>query len=183
MLQWGGNGYYLINSDVERHLNSVSPSHYEKWDRSADGFIMKGEYVQEYTHNENIQANNWSVDSEGIILLTEDQVEAQLKIMGTDKWLDWVDSLYRIKNEDYTIRTYNNKLEDYYPHPWYPDKEIESFECIRMSVYWTVGTRYDVFVENDGYLIEGDDHETRLWLSEALDFPEFFKPIYKGDSL
>jgi hypothetical protein len=144
---------------------------------------MKGEFVEEYTPNDDVPPLVWSYDKEGTQIISDAEMEQRLLFLGLENYDNWKSGLACIMNPEYTNRTYNNKLEDYYPHPWYPDKEIESFECIRMSVYWTKGIRYEVFVENDGYLIEGDDHETRVWLSEALDFPEFFKPIYKGDSL
>lgn len=162
-----GMGKYLVNSDENINLNS-----------SGDGEYILDEngFVEEFKFDTTVKPSFWYKDEAGTELVSDEYLDSELVKHNFNVF----DGLYLKDNPAYTIRTYRAKPEEYYPHPWYPDKQIIEFECIRMAPYWTYGKKYEVesWFTGDAF-IQADDNETRLWVWEALEYPEFFKPIYE----
>lgn len=163
-----GKGVYLINSDEPISLNR------------CNGYVLNElGLVEEYKFVDNEQSSYWARDKAGEMKVSDAEYLEQFR-KGNHVWCD---SLHIVDNPAKTIYTYRAKPEDYYPHTWYPDRKIIEFECIRIAPMWMYGKRYEVFTDSDGSeLIEGDDNETRLWIDEVLNYPEFFKPIYEENN-
>lgn len=65
-------------------------------------------------------------------------------------------------------------LGQYYPWPYFPNKTIASFECVRLTVGFKLGKRY--IYDSIDKCIYGDFGP--IPLKGLMDYPEFFKPIY-----
>lgn len=70
-------------------------------------------------------------------------------------------------------KTYRLPLSGYYPWPWYPNKEIVSFEIVRLLPGHDIGDRLEIFAN---CLIS---NSLTLNVQECLLLPEFFMPVYK----
>lgn len=149
-------------------INSYEPVRINKY--SSSGYVWKNGFLEDYKFDDTIQNQMyWSRDEAGEEILTKEEVQA----------LEYEDyeSLFLHDHRDYCIRKYRYTPNDLYPHPWFPDREIVAFECLTFAPLWEVGKIYEVDKER---IIRSElDWETSLWVSQALDYPEFFKPIYE----
>ena len=76
-----------------------------------------------------------------------------------------------------SVKWWGKKLEEYYPHPWFPDKEIASFIVVRILPNFELKQEYEV--EEDGK-IYSHNRKTSYTVEDCLEYPEFFEPIYKN---
>jgi hypothetical protein len=163
-LSWGGKQYYAINSDEALNINS-------QWNKE---FITNEEgFVEEYKIGEDQHPYLYFLDIDHTKPVS---YEEWIKTMAKEGYPEDRYDLYTTDNPFRVERKYRYKTTDLYPWPWYPDREIKSFTVVRIAPFWTLGEEYEV--EETG-LITSEDDQTKLWLDEALSFPEFFKPNYK----
>ncbi len=159
-LTWGGKPYYRINSDKPISLNST-----------FEGFILNKEgFAEEYEILENEESLLYFSDKE---LTNQISWEEFYNLFGDN---DEIYSNQVISNPNRTKYTRELSLSEYYPHPWFPEKEIISFKCIRIVPFWELNKEYELDEEG---LITSEDEETKMWEYECLQYPEFFEPIYK----
>lgn len=137
-LHWGGKKYYEINSNDPLSINS-------KW---GVEFITNNKGgVELYSLDEKIPGIN--------TYFTDDTYEKETKLK-TEFFI-----------ENLSPKTWWGKtIDNYYPWPWFPDKEITHVEIVRIIPEYTLGSQIEV--KNNAML---------LW--KALEYPEFFKPLYK----
>lgn len=148
-LQWGGKPYHEINSDIPLYLNSYS---------APKGFILnENEEVEVYCMQEKILVKRHYYSDEEWETEVNFETEHFWDEMGYKTW-------------------WGKTLDNYYPHPWYPEKEIIAFEVIRNLPYFTVGKTYEVV---DDAIQSNEDFELNYWVWQCLEYPEFFKPLYK----
>jgi hypothetical protein len=165
-LAWGGKQYYAINSEEPLSLNSSY----------GVEFITKDGLVEEFTINEDVPSILYYLD------------EAHTQQADWDTWYDKFGqnddnneryTKYTVDNPERVSHKYRYTLEQLYPHPWFPEKEIEAFEVIHIMPYAVVGQTYPIHGENSRlgkYALIGLN---TYYLDELLNYPEFFKPIYK----
>lgn len=73
-------------------------------------------------------------------------------------------------------RWYDDVLENFYPWPWYPDKKIVSFDCVRCCPGFDEGIFYDVqHTVTEDYL---QGRKVTIRIKNVLEYPEFFRPNY-----
>lgn len=72
-----------------------------------------------------------------------------------------------------TKKTYRLPLSAYYPHPWYPNKEIKAFMTVSRVPGHDIGDDIEIFAN---CLIS---NSLTLTVQECLQMPEFFMPVYK----
>ena len=162
-VKWGGKSFYEINSDKPLSLNSVG---------GKDGFILNelGQ-VQCY---EILEADYKFFISEKEI--TEDEYYKYVEEAGYDSE----------KEEELGLKIENNNirewwgltLDNYYPWPYYPDKEIIAFEIVSNLPYFYEGVIYNVEEE---VIRSTENYELAYVVWECLEHPEFFRPIYKNN--
>lgn len=70
-------------------------------------------------------------------------------------------------------KTYRLPLSEYYPHPWYPHKEIKAFMTVSRVPGHDIGDDIEIFAN---CLIS---NSLTLTVQECLQMPEFFMPVYK----
>lgn len=147
-IQWGGKDYYEINSNICLSLNSCYA-----------GFILndKGQ-VELYDLNKREVTERVYYSDED----WENKVDYE-----TQYFYDRMES----------IKWWGKTLDNYYPWPWYPEKEIIAFEVMRDFPLFSCG---DILkVDEEGLVRSVQDWEMAYWVSQCLEYPEFFKPIYK----
>ncbi len=146
-IRFGGKSYYEVNSDKPLSLNAHD---------GKIGFVL----------NENQEVELFDLSERVLIkrhyykdLHWEDEVDYE-----TEYWWD----------EKECEKWWGKTLDNYYPHPWYPDKKIIAFELINDIPFFRKGKIFNLFcgeIEcNYGVKYSEDD---------CLKLPEFFKPIYK----
>lgn len=164
-IRWGNKNYYEINSDEPLSLNSYG---------GDDGWLLndKGE-VEIY---ELIEAP-WQYflkDKE----ITREEYEDILEEINYDYEKE---AEIGLRTENFNVKQYWGKtLDNYYPHPWYPNRAIKGFEIVNNLP----GAKKGVFIElnniNNMWIeihLCGDILQYSI--EDCLDNPEFFKPIYK----
>ena len=154
-IHFGGHYYYEINSDVPLSLNSFG---------GKEGFVLndKGE-VQLYDTSDKVLVKRHYYLTEE--LNDEDEVNYE-----TEHFWD----------EDESRIWWGKTLDKYYPHPWYPKKEIIAFELIGNLPFNRKGVIEKVVGEGENSWIELTSPEGAydFTVSDCLQCPEFFKPLY-----
>lgn len=155
-VRWGGKSYYGINSDKPLNLNSYGGEEGFKLNELGQVELWETKenhiYTYFYKGQEVSEEDYWRLEDDGV---SDDDLT--LKSEGCKKY-------------------WGLTLDNYFPHPWYPEKEIISFEIINNLPYFDEGGIYEV----EGNLIRSDeDFELAYFTWQCLEHPEFFKPIYK----
>lgn len=156
-IHFGGHSYYEINSDIPLSLNSFG---------GTTGFILndKGEvelweFVDAsctyYKNGEEISEDEWHN--------TEESEDVQLDI-----------------RSDNTRKWWGKTLDNYFPHEWYPDRKIVAFELIGNLPFNRKGVIEKVVGEGENSWIEliSPEGAYDFTVSDCLQCPEFFKPLY-----
>ena len=115
-------------------------------------------------------AKQWYViESDEPVMLNRTRAKFITNDEGLAEEFRWIgdDSLETSK------KTYRLPLSAYYPHPWYPNKEIVSFEIVRLLPGHDIGDYIEIFAN---CLIS---NSLTLTVQECLQMPEFFMPVYK----
>lgn len=149
-LLWGGKDYYRINSDVPISLNSFG---------GAQGFVLNEEgQVEEFDLNNKVLVKRHYYSDEDWEYPTEEETEYY--------WDETEPSMW-----------WGLTLDDYYPWPWYPEKQIKGFIVIKHIPLFDLHEYCEV---KDDYLIRSkEEFEIAYTIDECLKYPEFFKPIYE----
>lgn len=149
-LLWGGKDYYRINSDVPVSLNSFG---------GAQGFVLneKGE-VEEYDINNRVVVKRHYFLDEDFISDSEDPTEYFWDETEPSKW-------------------WGLTLDNYYPWPWYPEREIKGFTIIRNLPLFELSQYIEL--DEEGILRSSEDWELSYTTEQCLNYPEFFIPIYE----
>lgn len=160
-LAWGGKNFYEINSQKELCLN-----------RDYESFILneKGEVeIYEIIDRENGLGMTCYRDPEFTIPITYEEID--------DEGLEYEEGYFR--NYEEGIKKYWGKtLDHYYPHPWYPNKEIKGFEILRELPEVFIGEIIELSYNfYDGLFIKISQNIIYS-LEKCLKFCEFFRPIY-----
>jgi len=155
-ISFGGKSYYEVNSDTPLSFNSFG---------GKSGFRLndKGE-VQLFDVSDKVLVKRHYYLNEG----WNDNEEVEYK---TEHFWD----------ETTSNKWWGNTLDKYYPHPWYPQKEIKSFEVINNLPFNRKGTIEQVIGEGNNSWIELESPEGAydFTVEDCLKCPEFFKPLYK----
>lgn len=164
-LGWGGKSYYEMNSDVPLSLNSYG---------QPKGFILNEKHEVELFELGESYLDWYVEDDEGIKhFISDEQCNVIFAEMGyPDEYVLGIDA----DVQSSTKKWWGKTLDNYYPHPWYPEKEIVAFEVIRMLPFFTVG---DV-IEMDEYRVIRSEIDLECFydIYDCLKYPEFFKPVY-----
>lgn len=80
-----------------------------------------------------------------------------------------------------SIVWWDEKLESFYPHPWFPDKKILYFECVRSCPGFDNQRVYPVSYESNEieFDVVSSDLKFLVFIKDILKYPEFFKPVYE----
>ncbi len=88
------------------------------------------------------------------------------------------DKVSDIHNFTDSVKWWGKKLENYYLHPYYPDKNILGFQIIRFLPDCKINDFFKLEFDSNGIeVIKVGKH--KYTESDCLEYPEFFKPIYK----
>jgi len=155
-IHFGGKSYYEVNSDVPLSLNSFG---------GKGGFVL-------------------SVKGEVQLFDASDRVLVKRHYYLTEEWNDEDEVDYETEHfwdETTSNRWWGKTLDDYFPHPWYPEKEIISFELIGNLPFNRKGVIEQVVGEGENSWIEltSPDGAYDFTVSDCLQCPEFFRPLYK----
>jgi len=158
-IRWGGKKYYEINSDKEISLNSYGGS---------AGFVLNdAEQVQTYYFTDAPY-----LYYKGKEEITSDEYYALLADIDDD--LEKEVALDLSFESVSTILEWGLTLDNYYPYPWYPEREITAFELMMDIPFHRKGIILNV--SETGMLI---DAVYNFSLALCLELAEYFKPIYK----
>lgn len=149
-LSWGARSFYAINSDVPVNLNMDS-----------NGFILNEVgLVEEFELNPDANIYIYFADKEHKQQISWEKFN-KLHGLDEDKYEKFAE-----ENPNRARLTYRFPLTEYYPHPWYPEREITGFEVIRILPFYKLGE----FITYQSY---------EYTQADMLNHPEFFKPHYK----
>lgn len=152
-INWGGKKYYEINSNTPLSLNSYG---------GVKGFILNDEgEVELYDISEKVLIKRHYYSDEE----WENEVDYE-----TEHFYD----------ETSSKKWWGKTLDNYYPHPYYPEKEIVAFEIMQNLPFNNIGIIEQVVGEGENSWIEleSPDGAYDFTVSDCLQAPEFFKPIY-----
>lgn len=151
---WGGKGYYEINSDERLSFNSYG---------GTQGFVL----------NDKEEVEIYNLDDTYVVKRTYylDENWTQEVFYATENFYDETDCR----------KWWGKTLDNYYPHPWYPEKKILAFETVGNLPFNRKGTIEKVVGEGENSWIELEsaDGSYDFTVSDCLECPEFFKPIYE----
>lgn len=138
---------------------------WEKYKDKPNGFGYLGwgtKYFYEINSNEPLNLNRYGGNG-GFILNKKGEVEIS-KILGS-------------------IKCWGKTLDNYYPHPWYPEKNIVAIEIVRDIPFASTGMNYEIFDEDIAKDWRGMIRcgYTDYSVEDCLQYPEFFKPVYEYD--
>ncbi len=157
-LRWGGKQFYEVNSDIPLSLNSYG---------GEKGFVLndKGE-VEIFDLNEEVFVKRR--------YYLDDWLETEVEYETEYFW-----------DEKEPKTWWGLTLENYYPHPYYPEKEIIAFDVVRDLPFNLAGTVETVVGEcpNSWIELESPDGAYDFTVSDCLLCPEFFRPIYKDEKV
>jgi len=145
-IRFGGKSYYEINSDIPLSLNSFG---------GKEGFVLndKGE-VELFDISDKKLLKRHYYSDENWNNEVDYETEEYWDEMTSSKW-------------------WGKTLDNYYPHPWFPDRKIVAFKLINDIPFFRKGKIFNMYcgdIEcNYGVKYSEDD---------CLQLPEFFKPIY-----
>ena len=152
-IHFGGHSYYEINSDVPLSLNSFG---------GKDGFVLndKGEvelFELNYSDDYRYFFNGAEVSQDKYWELEDSEM--------------YDDISFEIVSEN--KKWWGKTLDNYYPHPWFPDRKIIAFELVNDIPFFRKGKVFNLFC--------GDiecDYGVKYSEDDCLQLPEFFKPVY-----
>jgi len=159
-IRWGGKEYFEINSDKPLKLNGTTGRFilndkgevqlYEilPWEEKTKVYTKKGEVI------------------------TEEQFDLETINLTMDEM--------KVQEYDVTIEDnvwWGKTLENYYPYPYYPDKQIKGFTIMKEIPLFELFEYCDL--DEDDLIRSTDDYEIAYTKEQCLNLPEFFKPIYK----
>ena len=154
-ISFGGKSFYEINSDIPLSLNSFG---------GKEGFVLndKGEVE---------------------LFDTSDKVLVKRHYYLNEDWHHYEEVEYKTEHfwdEEEPNKWWGKTLDNYYPHPWYPEKEIIAFELIGNLPFNRKGVIEQVVGEGENSWIElsSPDGAYDFTVSDCLQCPEFFKPSY-----
>ena len=152
----GGSGYYEINSTIPVFINSYG---YKKEIVNDKGEVQCFDLLDREDYTYTLNGEEISEETYYSMLENEDEIHDGLEQVYSNFW-------------------WGKTIDQYYLWPYFPDKEIKAFECVRKIPYFNVGDVYELDEDNE-------IHDNRVGsfvyysLSECLEHPEFFKPIYE----
>lgn len=153
-VSWGRKSYYEINSDKPLNLNSYGGN---------KGFVLNelGQ-VELWEHKEHYNYTYFYKGQE----ISEEEFN---RLDGGGASSDDLEL-----KTDFSKKWWGLTLDQYYPHPYYPEKKIKAFRVINNIPFLEEGEVYELFcgeikVRYDIVYSEDD----------CLNYPEFFKPIYE----
>jgi hypothetical protein len=157
-IKFGGKSFYEINSDTPLQLNSYG---------GTSGFILN--------HNNEVQLFEFVEDGckhylKGV-QITEVEFYELVEYFNDD---DLEDEFLRMEHGG-TRKWWGKTLDNYYPHPWYPGKEIIAFEIVNNLPFSRKGKIIELSGDGGISLNETVGYS----ILNCLSNPEFFKPIYK----
>lgn len=156
-LMWGARQYYAINSDEPLLINSQY---------GVEFITNKEGLVEEYSIIEDVPNTLYYRDEEQTQEVSFDEFYNRFfKSPHTEEEYSEYYHKYTRNNPDRVKFRYRYKTEELYPHPWYPGRDISHFKVIRIMPG----------------LLPGDEIVQESYEKEQyyLQYPEFFKPIYK----
>jgi len=148
-IQWGGKSYHEVNSDTPVFLNSYGGS---------KGFVM----------NELGQVQCFDLN---------DKVLVEREYYADEDLYNKVDYVTPYFWDNMAPREWwGLTLDNYYPWPYYPDREIKSFTVVRELPLFDLGGEYEI--DSEGTVRSEEDFEIAYFPEQCLKYPEFFKPNY-----
>lgn len=152
---FGRKSYYEINSDEALSLNSFG---------GKEGVVLN--------NKEEVQLFDIS-----------DRVLVKRHYYLTEDWNDEDEVDYETEHywdEDAPRIWWGKTLDSYFPHPWYPSKKIIAFKLVNDMPFNRKGTVEKVIGEGENSWIELSSPEGAydFTVSDCLNCPEFFKPLY-----
>ncbi len=159
-ISFGGWSYYEINSDIPLSLNSFC---------GKRGFVL---------------------NEKGEVELFQLATPEEYKYYFNDKEIPYDEYWELLDSEMYDDTHFNviiepkkwwgKTLDNYYPHPWYPERKIIAFELVNDIPFNRKGTVEEVVGEGENSWIELPSPEGAydFTVSDCLNCPEFFKPVY-----
>lgn len=153
--RFGGRNFYEVNSDTPLSLNSYG---------GTMGFVLNDkEEVELFNLSEKVLVKRH-------YYLTEDWNDEDEVEYETEYYWD----------ETEPKKWWGKTLDNYYPHPWYPERKIVAFQLINNVPLHNEGTVFKVKQEIYPYIIVTTiSGEIYYQLEDCLNCPEFFKPIYE----
>ncbi len=159
-IRWGGKTFYEVNSDVPLQLNSYGGN--EGFILNELGQVQLWEFFdapfQYFLKDVEITYEEWEKLENEIYWNSEKEEELGLDV-----------------KHDNIRKWWGLTLDNYYPHPCYPEKEIIAFEVINAFPYFDEGKIYEV---EDAIIRSEEDYELSYFTWQCLEYPEFFKPIF-----
>lgn len=156
-IRFGGHSFYKINSDEPLELNSRGGS---------DGYILNSDgEVEIFKISDD---RSYDIYYKGKKITSEEYDNMELD--------EVIDDIKIVDNS--TIKYFDETLDKYYPHPWYPEKEIVSFQVVNISPFLKKDQILNI--ENGTINIQNDSNEISytITVEDCLKSPEFFKPLY-----
>lgn len=158
-IRFGSHNYYEIDSDKPLSLNSYGGS---------KGFVLSKKNEVELFE---------IIEAPYQFFLGEKEITDEEYYRLCDSVNNNIDEEEKLglRLEHNNVRKWWGKtLENYYPHPYYPEKEVVGFEVISILPYFPKGF-YEVEFD---FIKSGVDDTLAYYTSQCLEYPEFFKPIY-----
>lgn len=153
-IRFGGKSFYKIESDEPLQLNSYGGS---------DGFVLN--------------------DNDQVMIINNDDKQYKYFYDGNEiSKEEFMSDKYSIDDDKLTAdiiydKCYDETLDKYYPHPWYPNKNILEFEVVNIIPFAKKGDRFKV---SDNVIDIRNENSISFSISveDCLNTPEFFKPLY-----
>lgn len=145
-IRFGGKDYYEINSDKPLSLNSYG---------GTIGFVL----------NEQGQVELYDLDQKVLV---------KRHYYADEDWNDEVEhETEYFWDEEEALKWWGKTIDNYFPHPWFPDRKIEAFELVNDIPGFRKGKVFEV-VENQ----IRPAFSVFYSVDDCLHLPEFFKPLY-----
>lgn len=162
-LSFGAHEFYKKNSDESLNINS----NYEGFITNENGEVELFKYNEDYE----IPLEPYFRDQEFTIPVTQEEIYCENLDYDYTYFRD-----FKTEEKNSVFKWYDDTIDKYYLHPYYPKKEIKAFEVIRILPGCFVGNVYNIRTINDiPYIFANDLNFT---VKYCLQYPEFFKPLY-----
>lgn len=163
-VQWGGKSFYEINSDVPLQLNSYG---------GKDGYILNEEGQVELFEFFDAPHKYFKA---GVEITEEEWIEIEDEI----NWSSEKEEELELEiTHDNCRKWWGLTLDNYYPHPWYPEKKTVAFELVGNLPFNKKGIICEVLEGKNGWIeLYTTDDIYSFSVKNCLEAPEFFKPIY-----
>lgn len=166
-IRFGGKSFYEINSETPLQLNSYG---------GTKGFIL----------NDNNEVELFEFINQDYICrlkgieITKEEFSSLVEYFNDD---ELEDEYLSFESTNGSRKWWGKTLDNYYPHPWFPSKEIVAFELVNNLPFNRKGVIEKVIgaTNDEGGWIELNtvDGSYDFTVSDCLNSPEFFKPIYQ----